>query len=86
MKTKTILILCCVIILGIIGIASSSIGIQFYNKCSEKLNKSSLMKNNKIFLIVLLVVSIVLTISTVIYGFKTAKKPKIQNMNYIPTH
>ena len=41
-------------------IAAASIGIQYYNKCKDKLDDEKMMKNNFTYLIVLLVCALLL--------------------------
>ena len=79
---KKILVLS--IILGIISISSTSIGIQFYNKCDEKLGKEKAMKNNKIYLIILLISSIAVTLVGLVLAARDGRESyrQYRNNNY----
>ena len=66
------------ILIGILVIAASSIGIQFYNKC-DSLQADAKMKRNKNFLIAMLVLAILLVlVSGVMKGLsmKTASNAR----------
>jgi hypothetical protein len=61
----------------IISIAMSSIGIQFFNKCKTGLEDDK-YKDNKKYLIWMLVLSILIFLGVVLFGLK--KHPNTANM------
>ena len=65
------------ILIGILVIAASSIGIQFYNKCNN-LQSDKSMKRNRNFLIAILVLAILLIVASV--GIKGMQMKKASAM------
>ena len=65
------------ILIGILVIAATSIGIQFYNKC-ESIHGEKAMKRNRNFLIAMLVLAILLIIASV--GIKGMQMKKASAM------
>tara|TARA_R110002074_G_scaffold105525_1_gene227943 strand:+ start:943 stop:1185 length:243 start_codon:yes stop_codon:yes gene_type:complete len=65
------------ILIGVLVIAASSIGIQFYNKC-ESLHGEDKMKRNRNFLIAMLVLAILLIVASV--GIKGMQMKKARAM------
>ncbi len=47
-----------ILLLGVFGVASSSIGIQLYNKKNKDFDKDETLKNNKLYLIIAIAVNI----------------------------
>jgi hypothetical protein len=65
------------ILIGILVIAATSIGIQFYNKC-ESIHGEKAMKRNRNFLIAMLVLAILLIVASV--GIKGMQMKKASAM------
>ena len=63
------------VFIGVIGIAMAAIGIEFYNKDEDK---KDLPKSNMTFLIILLSVFCILTLSILIYGGMQLKQGKLK--------
>ena len=59
-----------ILLLGVFGVASSSIGIQLYNKKKGDFDKDKNLKRNRIYLIVAIVVNILLAGAGMFYAVK----------------
>ena len=75
MNGNKYIILILTLIVSIVGIVASSIGINFYNKCS-KLHDDSNMKRNRNFLVALIIIIIIIFIGTIYFVFKPDKSYK----------
>ena len=74
MEVNKYLIMFIVLIIGIMGIAMGSIGIQYYNKCTT-LKDDKNMKRNRNFLIGMIIMSVLMTLYS-LYMLGTSGKAK----------
>jgi len=62
---------------AVVAISLTSIGINLYNKCEDKLKDDDTAKNDKGFLIGILIMSLVSLLMSLFFGHKQAKNLKM---------
>lgn len=62
---------------AVVAISLTSIGINLYNKCEDKFKKDETAKNDKGFLIGILIMSLISFLVSLFFGHKQAKNLKM---------